>query len=110
MCVSMATNRDRHVGRSARRAHDHPVSATEAAKNFGALVDRVREQRHSYVIERGGVPVAQIGPVSTRRFTGRDFLELLQSTSHPDEDYLRAVEEGIAAMNQEEVPENRWER
>ena len=85
------------------------VSATEAAKSFGALVDRVREQRHSYVIERGGTPVAQIGPVNTRRFTVRDFVELLESTPHPGDEYLEAVERGIAEMNREEVPENRWE-
>ena len=96
-------------GGATRAATDNVVSATEAAKNFGALVDRVRDERHSYVIERGGIPVAQIGPVSTRRFTVRDFVELLESTPHPGEEYLEAVERGIAEMNREEVPENRWE-
>jgi len=33
---------------------DRTVSASEAAKNFGALVDRVREERAEYIIERAG--------------------------------------------------------
>ena len=37
------------------------IAATDAAKNFGHLVDRVRETRATYVIERHGRPVAQIG-------------------------------------------------
>ena len=101
--------RSRVRGRATRGAAGNVVSATEAAKNFGALVDRVRDERHSYVIERGGIPVAQIGPVSTRRFTVRDFVELLESTPHPGEEYLEAVERGLAEMNREEVPENQWE-
>ena len=88
---------------------DRVVTATYAAKNFGALVDRVREEGETYVVERGGRPVAQIGPVTTRRFTVRDFLSLMESAPHPGEEYLEAVERGIAEMNREEVPENRWE-
>ena len=95
--------------RSRQGAADNVVSATEAAKNFGALVDRVREQRHSYVIERGGTPVAQIGPIASLKFTVRDFVELLELMPHPGEEYLEAVERGVAEMNREEVPENRWE-
>ena len=38
------------------------VTATEAAKNFGSIIDRVREDRAVYVVERGGTPVAEIGP------------------------------------------------
>ena len=88
------------------------VTATEAAKNFGAIVDRVREERAVYVVERGGTPVAEIGPVKARSFTVRDFVELLRSGSMPraSEEYCRAVEEGIAFCNRPEVPENPWER
>ena len=47
------------------------VPATYAAKNFGALVDRVREEQATYVVESHGVPVAQIAP-PTRRTTLAD--------------------------------------
>ena len=90
-------------------ASDRVVTATYAAKNFGELVDRVRAGGETYVVARGGRPVAQIGPVQNRRFTLRDLLALLDSAPHPGEEYLQAVERGIAEMNREEVPENRWE-
>ncbi|HJN44087.1 MAG: hypothetical protein CL477_16130 [Acidobacteria bacterium] len=84
------------------------VTATYAAKNFGALVDRVREEGATYVVERGGAPVAEIRPAQ-RPFTGRDLLALIESGPRADEEYLRAVEEGIALMNRDEEPVNRWE-
>ena len=37
-----------------RRLGRASVSATEAAKNFGELVDRVREAGVAYVVERKG--------------------------------------------------------
>ncbi|MCY4509297.1 MAG: hypothetical protein OXG35_20400 [Acidobacteria bacterium] len=86
------------------------VSATETAKNFGAIIDRVREERAVYVVERGGTPVAEISPVKAKTVTIRDFVEIVRSGSvpSPGEDYLEAVEEGIALYNRPEVPENRW--
>ena len=86
------------------------VTATETAKNFGAIIDRVREERAVYVVERGGTPVAEIGPVKAKTVTIRDFVELVRSGSvpSPGEDYLEAVEEGVALYNRPEVPENRW--
>ena len=86
------------------------VTATETAKNFGAIVDRVREDRAVYVVERGGKPVAEIGPVA-KTVTVRDFVEIVRSGSvpSPGDEYLEAVEEGIASWNRLEVPENRWE-
>lgn len=38
------------------------IAATEAAKGFGALVDRVRESRQVYQVESRGQVVAEIGP------------------------------------------------
>ncbi len=100
----MCMMRDRNDGRA-----DRVVTATYAAKNFGALVDRVRDEGKTYVVSRGGHPVAQIGPVQAERFTLRDLARLLESAPHPGEDYLKAVEQGIKEMNREEIPENRWE-
>jgi hypothetical protein len=46
----MSTNARRHRSRAGS------VSATDAAKNFGRLVNRVREERATYIVERGGTP------------------------------------------------------
>jgi antitoxin (DNA-binding transcriptional repressor) of toxin-antitoxin stability system len=52
------------------------VAATEAAKNFGGLVDRVRESGETYQVESRGQVVVEIGP-PPRRFTVADLRDLL---------------------------------
>jgi antitoxin (DNA-binding transcriptional repressor) of toxin-antitoxin stability system len=86
------------------------VPATEAAKSFGQLVDRVRESRAVYTIERGGVPVAEIGPVMRFRCTVADLVAALKSDRGLPEEYLAAVASGVRSANRPEVPRNRWER
>jgi prevent-host-death family protein len=87
------------------------IAATDAAKNFGQLVDRVRESGATYVIERHGRPVAQIGPVETEKpKTLRTLVEALEAAPKLDEEVLKYIEEGIAIYNKPEVPKNRWER
>jgi antitoxin (DNA-binding transcriptional repressor) of toxin-antitoxin stability system len=86
------------------------VSATEAAKNFGRLVDRVREEQAVYVIERGGAPVAQIGPVAAASFTVGQLKALVEALSPVDSDYVRAVGRAVARHNRPRVRRNPWER
>ncbi len=80
------------------------VSATEAAKNFGTLVDRVREERAIYVVERGGQAVAEISPVTTKRCTVSDLSQLVKELGSFDKEFASHVRDGIAAFN---VPEQR---
>jgi antitoxin (DNA-binding transcriptional repressor) of toxin-antitoxin stability system len=71
----------------------------------------VRGQGATYVIERHGRPVAQIGPVETEEpKTLRDLIEAIKAAPKLDEEVLRYIEEGIAIYNRPEVPKNRWER
>jgi antitoxin (DNA-binding transcriptional repressor) of toxin-antitoxin stability system len=96
-----------------RGDRQHPpvrVPATEAAKNFGRLVDRVREERTTYVIERGGKPVAQIRPVTRASFTMADFKELAADLAGAGDEYLRAVEGAIERHNRPRARRNPWER
>jgi antitoxin (DNA-binding transcriptional repressor) of toxin-antitoxin stability system len=86
------------------------VSATEAAKAFGRLVDRVREERVTYVIERGGKPVARIGPAERVRFTMEDFKNLVAGVPRADEEYLTLVERAVTRHNRRRVRRNPWER
>lgn len=64
-----------------------------------------------YTVERNGTPVARIGPVEERSFTGGDFVEMVRAGADrvAGAEYLRAVEEGIALLNRSEVPESPWE-
>jgi antitoxin (DNA-binding transcriptional repressor) of toxin-antitoxin stability system len=86
------------------------VSATEAAKNFGRLVDRVREEHATYIVERGGKPVAQIGPAGGQSFSMADFKALVRSLPSGGSEYLEAVEGAAARHNRPRVRRNPWGR
>lgn len=92
------------------RRHAVSIPATEAAKNFGRLVDRVREERTTYVIERGGKPVAQIRPVARTPFTMADLKSLVTDLAQVDDEYLRAVESAIERHSVPRARRNPWER
>jgi antitoxin (DNA-binding transcriptional repressor) of toxin-antitoxin stability system len=69
------------------------MSATEVARNFSAVVDRVLAGEEIEVI-RNGTPVVEMRrPSRRRRITGREFKELMASLPPVDEDFARDVEE-----------------
>lgn len=84
------------------------VSATAAAKGFGGLVDKVREQGATFVVERGGVPVAHIGPVPAARCTVADMVEHLRTVRGRDEAFAREVRAGVRRLNAPAVPRDPW--
>lgn len=84
------------------------VSASEAAKNFGALVDRVREERAEYIIERAGRPVAKIGPVAAERCTLRELVDWIAGREPLDSAYLAGVERAVVSFNEPQVPGPPW--
>ena len=86
------------------------MSATEAAKSFGRLVDRVREEHATYVIERGGKAVARIAPIERASFTMADFKRLIAALPHADEEYLTATERTTAQRNRPRKRRNPWAR
>ena len=92
-----------------KKARSRVISATNAAKTFGALIDHVRTERAEYVVERGGAPAVRIVPLVAHRCSVSELASLLKSMPRADESYLKAVESGVAALNRPEVPENRWE-
>jgi antitoxin (DNA-binding transcriptional repressor) of toxin-antitoxin stability system len=84
------------------------LSATEAARSFSDLLNRARYRGESFLIERGGVAIAELRPVAPPRFTGADLAALLRSLPAVDDGFLTAVEE--AARNQPQLPDSQWER
>ncbi|WP_419939412.1 hypothetical protein [Candidatus Palauibacter sp.] len=88
------------------------MSATEAAKNFGSILTEVRERAAEYVVEHRGKAVARISPEEDRTLTLKEFCDLVANRPWPplDEECLRAIEEGIAIWNREEVPRSPWGR
>jgi antitoxin (DNA-binding transcriptional repressor) of toxin-antitoxin stability system len=86
------------------------VPATEAAKTFGQLVDRVREDRATYIIERGGKPVAQITAIEGRSLTLGGLKALVAALPRADADYLATLERVTATRNKPRVRSNPWAR
>lgn len=98
------------MSKPSTRPEGRAVSATYAARNFASLVNRVREEGAAWVVERSGKPVAEIRPVEDTVVTMREFAALArEAAGRPaDEEYLRAVEEGVAFLNRTETPEGTW--
>jgi antitoxin (DNA-binding transcriptional repressor) of toxin-antitoxin stability system len=87
------------------------IPATTAAKNFGTLVDRVRDHGTTFIVERHGRAVAQIGPVDEKpKGTLSSLAAYLRTAPRIDEQTLRFIEESVAAANRPAVPVNPWER
>src|SRR5256885_1103652 len=82
-----------------RKQESARIAATDAAKHFGRLVSRVREERASYVIERAGRAVARIEPVGTSGSTMSALKALIAARPQVDGTYLRAVERAARRHN-----------
>ena len=96
---------------AAKRRSDRTrlISATDAAKTFGRLIEHVRSERAEYIVERSGTAAVRIVPVSVSRCTGADLIGLFKTLAKADEDYLTAVESGMSSLNKPSVPKNRWD-
>lgn len=84
------------------------ITATAASKALGGLIDRVREERAEYVIERAGTPVARLVPVGAVSCTLAELAQLLLRRVDLDPKYLDEVEAGVRAWNRASVPGEPW--
>ena len=93
-----------------RRSNATTVSATEAAKNFGEIVDRVREEGVAYVVERKGRPIVEISSVSRRRCSIAELARWFEERRPPPATYKVAVGTYVRKANRPRVPGQTWER
>jgi len=98
--VAEGTPAAKHIG--ARK-----ISATDAARSFSDLINRVGYKGERFVIERGGKPMCELLPIATHRFTGNDFLALLDTLPRPAAEFLDAVEH--LALSQATIGDSPWE-
>jgi antitoxin (DNA-binding transcriptional repressor) of toxin-antitoxin stability system len=84
------------------------ISATEAARSFSELMNRVRYRGESFLVERGGKPICEILPARPPKFSSAELAKLLRSLPKPDEEYLAIVEDLIA--KQPSVADSEWQR
>jgi prevent-host-death family protein len=88
----------------------YSISSSDAAKNFGALADRVRTEGVEYVVERSGTPIVRILPAARRGGTLGELAALLRPAPGLDPQFAKAVKSGVAAANRPAVPRDPWER
>jgi prevent-host-death family protein len=75
------------------------ISATEAARRFSEVLNRVRYRNETFIVKRGGEPICEIAPVrTTKTSTGRDLAGSLRALPHPDRGYVDAVEKHVRSQ------------
>ena len=85
------------------------VTATEAARKFSEILNRVAYKGESFIVERSGHPVCEIRPAAKRKeFTAADFAKMIKSVPRPDDQYFDDVEEVI--KNRQPVAPSPWQR
>ena len=87
---------------------DIKVTATEAARTFADLLNRVRYRGESFVVERAGEPVCRISPATARRCTLADLVRVVESLRPAGPGFADAVEK--ARKRQPKLPRNPWGR
>ena len=83
------------------------LTATEAARGFSELLNRVRYRGERFLITRGGVDVCEMRPAAAVRFSGTDLGALLRSMPAVDGDFLDQVERHVG--DQPPEPEPPWQ-
>jgi prevent-host-death family protein len=82
------------------------ISATEAARRFSDILNRVVYRREEFVIERGGEPVCRIVPAGPPPSTLADLARLLSAVPKPDPAFWDEVE--ALTKNQSDAPPSSW--
>lgn len=81
------------------------LSATEVAREFSAVVNRIGAGEEIEVV-RNGVPVVEMRPASSARLvSAAQWRDLMSSAPSPDEDFARDVE---AARKDIGPPSGAW--
>jgi len=75
---------------------DTRITATEAARNFTDILNRVKDKGEEFAVERNGEVVCRIVPTRPpKKFTYADFVRAWKAAPKPDPGYWDDVEEAI---------------
>ncbi|MEO7804424.1 MAG: type II toxin-antitoxin system prevent-host-death family antitoxin [Actinomycetota bacterium] len=79
------------------------ITATDAARNFSDLLDAVEHRNESFVVRRGGKPIARISPAI--HSSGGAVKKLLREFP-PDKNWAKDLANVRAELTSEERPWN----
>ena len=87
------------------------ITATEAARNFSDILNRVKYKGEEFAVERNGEVVCRIVPVKPKLkgMTGKEFAEWWEKAPKPDAEFWDAVEEAVKNQPIADF-RNPWER
>ncbi len=105
MARPLAPRRPATIGRRRVRR----LTSTEVQRNFAEVLNRVRYQGETVLVERGGEEVCEIvPPAQPRKFTWSDLAALLDAAGSAGDEWASAVEDGI--RNQPPAEFKKWPR
>ena len=84
------------------------VSATEAARTFSDILNRVRYRGETFIVERGGEPICRIEPATVPSGKLSDVVRLMEAAQKLDDGWADAVER--ATKKQPKLPRDPWRR
>ena len=84
------------------------VTASEAARKFSEILNRVFYKGETFIVERSGRPICEIAPLEGEGVSTQELVEILRSGPHPDKGYLKTLEK--LTRNQPSVAPSPWER
>lgn len=85
------------------------LTSTEVQRNFADVLNRVRFQGETILVERGGEEICEIiPPAQPRKFTWSDLAQLIDSAGTAGEDWATAVEASIRSQPSAEF--KKWPR
>ncbi len=97
----------RHATLSRRRVRT--LSSTEVQRNFADVLNRVRYQGETVMVERGGERVCTIvPPEQLRKFSWSDLAALIAAAGEAGEEWASKVEESV--RNQPPAEFKTWPR
>jgi prevent-host-death family protein len=82
------------------------ISSTEAVRNFGDCLARIKHRGDVFVITKNNKPVAELSPVSARRFATLGELNELLKRLPRDPGFADDLEKVNAS---DRIPENPWD-
>jgi antitoxin (DNA-binding transcriptional repressor) of toxin-antitoxin stability system len=84
------------------------ITATEAARKFSEILNRVAYKRESFIVERNGKPICEISPSEKKGISTRELIEILRSSPRPDKGYFKILEK--ITREQPPVAPSPWDR
>ena len=72
------------------------LTSTEVQRNFADVLNRVRFQGETIIVERAGEEICEIiPPAQPRKFTWSDLTQLIETAGTAGEEWASAVEQSI---------------